>query len=245
MKDLPEYSYEEFTSNSGILKYRQLRPERFDPDNRYPLVIVLHGAGERGSNNKTQLRNGGSLFLGGSRTRNPAVVIFPQVPKGEFWSAVDADRSTRPFTFTFPQEPVITKPMKKLLELIDEKTALDYIDKSRIYIIGMSMGGMGTYELLAKYPERFAAAIAICGATSDTSASRIGAGNAVWAFHGAEDSIIDVDHSINASELITKAGGKSKLTIYPDAGHSSWNQAFKEPELLNWLYSHTRPAQPN
>ena len=110
------------------------------------------------------------------------------------------------------------------------------IDPKRLYVMGLSMGGYGTWDALQRYPEKFAAAVPICGGGDETAADRIKA--PVWAFHGDADGAVPVQRSRNMIEAIRKAGGKPKYTEYPGVGHNSWSAAFKDPELLKWLFSH-------
>lgn len=239
-KDLPEYRYERFESSLGPLLYRELGPIEQDSEQKYPLVIVLHGAGERGDDNVKQLRNGGELFLGQNRSAYPAFVVFPQAPKKESWIAVDADRSTRPFTLTFSEQRPITKSTRRLYELIESYKSRPDIDPERIYLVGISMGAMGVFEILAEGRISVAAAISICGAAPKSSAMKIGSSTPLWILHGEDDNIIDAQHSIDVVKWIEEAGGDANLTLYPGVKHNSWVPAFEEPDLLEWLFSHNR-----
>jgi predicted peptidase len=114
------------------------------------------------------------------------------------------------------------------------------VDKHRVYVGGLSMGGMGTFELLRRKPNVFAAAFAICGGDNTFNAKLYAKKVPLWIFHGAKDDVVPVEHSLVMAEAIKAAGGNPKLTIYPNDSHNSWNDAFAEPDLIPWLFSHTK-----
>ena len=133
-----------------------------------------------------------------------------------------------------PKEP--SEPMRLVLELIDA-VRKDYpVDPKRIYITGLSMGGFGTWDVLARRPDLFAAAVPICGGADETTAPTM-ATIPIWAFHGAKDPAVKVSRTRNMIEALKKAGGEPKYTEYPDVGHNSWVPAFKDPEMMKWLFA--------
>lgn len=239
-QDFTKFTKGSYTTAKDTIQYRILFPEAFDPQKKYPVVIVLHGRGERGSDNEKQLANGGKLFLKPELRRQlPAIVIFPQCPENSYWSNVNITTDTagkRKFGFQAGGKP--TRAMSSLMGMIDNFLEKPYADHNQIYIGGLSMGGMGTYELLRRKPKTFAAAFAICG--GDTLANVNKYKNVpLWIFHGGKDDQVNPAYSIAISNQLKIVGKEVKFSYYPDANHNSWDQAFGEPELLPWLFSHT------
>lgn len=228
-----QLSKESFTGSGGALPYRLLRPAKEENGKLYPLVVFLHGAGERGTDNETPLVHGVKEFVK-LRESYPCFLIAPQCPEGKRWVEVDwsLPRHDMPAT---PSEP-----MKSLVELIDQLSAKLPVDKKRVYATGLSMGGFGTWDLLARYPDRFAAAVAVCGGADEKTAALI-AKTPVWAFHGAKDGAVIPDRSRHAVEAVKKAGGKVQYLEYPDVGHDSWNRAYADPLMMKWLFEQARP----
>lgn len=240
-QDKSDFEKQEFIRNQDTLKYRILYPADFSEEKEYPVLLFLHGAGERGSDNEKQLVHGGDLFLNSeNRKKFPAIVIFPQVPKEDYWANVDVKRDETPFGLDFHQEAEPTTSLELTMELLDSITAQAFVDKSRIYVGGLSMGGMGTYEILARKPETFAAAFAICGAGSEELTGKYRKGFPIWIFHGEKDDIVSPEYSKTMARLINHQGGNAKLSLYPNANHNSWDSAFSEPYLLPWLFSNSK-----
>ena len=158
-----EYEKKVYVSSQGdSLKYRLLRPEAEKAGKKYPLVLFLHGAGERGDDNQKQLVHGGQMWLNPvNREEYPAFVLAPQCPKEDYWAYVGRPKSFVPGEMPEVQEP--TRIFRTLKELLDTYLAMPQVDKDRIYVMGLSMGGMGTFDLAIRYPEVFAAAVPICG----------------------------------------------------------------------------------
>ncbi|WP_276497366.1 prolyl oligopeptidase family serine peptidase [Pontibacter litorisediminis] len=236
--ELDAYQRKVYVQGNDTLPYRILYPNNFDPKEKYPLVLVLHGAGERGNDNESQLVYGASRFLE-EQEQYPAIVVFPQCPKDSYWSNVDivtGESGKRTFNFRAGGEP--TKAMDALLGLLKKLRKSGSVEKDRIYLGGLSMGGMGTFELLWRRPKTFAAAFPICGGgASETARKYAKKVESIWVFHGEEDSVVPVEHSRVMAGAIEKAGGDVKLTVYPGVNHNSWDYAFQEPELLQWLFS--------
>ncbi len=228
-----------YSQDGKSLNYRILYPENFNKNKQYPVVLFLHGAGERGSDNKKQLAHGSSLFLSDSfRETYPAVVIFPQCPKESYWANVDVDRSSFPLTFNFKNGGEPTYAMKLVMGLMDSVKSLSYSQDDRLYLGGLSMGGFGTYELLSRKPNMFAAAFAICGGAHPATASNYASFVPMWVFHGGKDNVVLPSYSTEMVIALRKAGGSVKYTLYKDANHNSWDSAFAEPGLMDWLFSH-------
>ena len=223
------------------LKYRVLLPKNFSKDKTYPVVLFLHGAGERGDDNKKQLANGSDLFLN-ETTRNsfPAIVIFPQCPENDYWAKLKADRSTKPITFKYKYKKSPTKAMGLVMNLMDEMVEKPYVKTNQVYVMGLSMGGMGTFEIIYRKPEMFAAAIPICGGGHPKTVSAYAKSIPLWVFHGAKDDVVDPNLSVNMVSAILKNGGFPRFTLYDFANHNSWDPALAEPELLTWLFSNSK-----
>ncbi|AHM59690.1 phospholipase/carboxylesterase [Flammeovirgaceae bacterium 311] len=237
-QELPAYAPAHYISNGDTLPYQILLPQNFDPEQTYPLVLFLHGAGERGKDNAAQLAHGSSLFLRTDiRNNYPAVVVFPQCPKESYWSNVVIKHNDQGREFMFQTEGEPTTAMQLLQGLLQELISKPYIDKQRLYAGGLSMGGMGTLELLRREPNKFAAAFAICGADTTANAQKY-RNVPLWLFHGAKDDVVSPEYSKKMADKLEEIGARNiKLTIYPEANHNSWDNAFAETNLLSWLFS--------
>jgi predicted peptidase len=221
-------------SHSGELKYLYSLPQGYDANTakRWPLMLFLHGIGERGSDVKKVLAHG-PIKLAREGRDFPFIIVAPQCPDGEFWNNTEA-----------------------LIQLLDGVEKTYRVDTTRVYLTGLSMGGYGAWKLGTTYPERFAAMIPICGggellnirfANPDKAVALKSL--AVWAFHGAKDNVVPVTESQRTVDYLKNAGvTEVKLTIYPDAMHDSWTQTFNNPEIYDWLLRHERtnavPSKP-
>jgi predicted peptidase len=229
----------EFIHKGDTLRYRILYPKVYDVSKSYPMVLFLHGAGERGRDNEKQLIHGSKLFLDEKfRREYPAIVIFPQCPEEDFWASVKFTTTAegkREFTFADRGEP--TKSMGLLIEFIKHVQKTEPVNPQRLYVGGLSMGGMGTFELLWRMPKTFVAAFPICGGGNPDMAKKYAKHVNLWIFHGADDAVVPVSLSEQMAEAIKKYGGNPKLTIYPGVNHNSWDNTFAEPELMEWLFN--------
>jgi predicted peptidase len=237
-----DFGFHEFIGSPKLrMPYRLLTPKTSNSSASYPLVLFFHGSGERGDDNQKQLRNGVARFAApASQSRYPCFVLAPQCP---------TDLDNQPTMWTGERErmhslklaPEAAAPLQTALELtaaIQEKFP---VDMHRVYVTGISMGGFATWEALIRYPEKFAAAIPICGGGDVGYADRI-RNIPIWAFHGADDPTVPVRCSRSMVEMIEKAGGHPLYTEYPGVGHNSWDLAYAEPELLSWLFAQKRVA---
>ncbi len=239
-QEYTSYQKKLFISGKDTIPYRLLFPENYNSKKAYPLVLFLHGAGERGNDNEKQLLHGGNLFLKDSIRKNfPAIVVFPQCSADSYWSNIipKYDSTGKRIGFVFSDGGTPTKAMRLLLELF-QRLHKDYkIDKHRQYAGGLSMGGMGTFEIVNRKPGIFAAAFAICGGANPETATNISS-TAWWIFHGLKDDVVNPQYSIEVANALKEAGADIKLTLYPEANHNSWESAFAEPDLLPWLWRH-------
>jgi len=218
-EDAPRQSAEKLEVKvPTTFNYLLYLPKDHDKQDKWPLLIFLHGAGERGDDlAKVKVHGPPKLIEQGKDY--PFVVISPQCPKDRWWQPTE------------------------LLALVDAAAAKYKIDPDRIYLTGLSMGGFGTWGLAALAPERFAAIMPICGGGETLSAARL-AKLPVWAFHGAQDKVVPLKRSEDMVEALKKVGGDVKLTVYPEAGHDSWTETYNNPEVYTWLLSHQRNAPP-
>lgn len=229
-----EYVAKTYQAADGAsLPYRLLSPAK--TEGKVPLVIFLHGAGERGTDNQAQLKHGASIFLKPEvREKFPSYVMAPQCPENQKW--VDWDWS-KPFTQQ-PAQP--SGPMKLLLQALDAFLAEHPdVDTDRIYVTGLSMGGFGTWDLATRFPERFAAIAPVCGGGDPEKAAAI-AKLPVWTFHGAADQVVTVELTRKMVAALQKADGVPLYSEYPAIGHDSWSTAYAEPRLLDWMFAQRR-----
>ena len=242
-KDKLAFDRGTFIEKGDTLPYRILFPLDFNPAKKYPLIMVLHGAGERGNNNESQLAYGTELFLKDTIRENyPAIVVYPQCPADGYWSNVkiETDSSTNKMKFIFLADAPPTKAMKLLMGLTGQLIDKPFVDKHKVYVGGLSMGGMGTLEIIGHEPKIFAAAFAICGGDNTLNVKKYAKKVPLWIFHGEKDSVVPYTHSEAVVAAIKQEGGNPKYTLYPNDDHNSWNDAFKEPLLIPWLFSHSK-----
>lgn len=231
------YQRYRFIQNGDTLPYRLLLPENYDATKKYPLILFLHGRGESGNDNEKQLVHGAALFLKDSiRKKYPAIVVFPQCPADCYWSNVQtiAD-STGKRSFYFVTGGEASLAMKLAMSLTDNIIERYPVNTKQVYVMGLSMGAMGTFEIVKREPDLFAAAVAICGGANPKTAS-IMKKVKWWIFHGLRDDIVNPEFSKQMATALKNAGADVKLTLYPNDNHNSWDDAFAEPGLLKWLF---------
>ena len=231
------YEKETFIFENDTLNYRILKPLNYDPNKQYPVHLFLHGSGERGKDNSSQLTHGGSLFLKKeNREKYNSWVIFPQCSKNDRWPSISSDLWDQVF------ENKIKKPNKSLglvIRLMDEFIEKKDVDNQRIYLSGLSMGGMGAFEILYRRPDMFAAATPICS-NGITQLAKLFANKVpVWIFHGSDDKVVSPKYSLEMARAIIESGGSPKMTLYADVDHNSWDNAFAEKDFLKWIHSKT------
>lgn len=220
--------------DGNILNYRLLIPGGYDTDKSYPLVLFLHGAGKRGNDNEAQLKWGVTRFAEKEMMeKHPAIVIAPQVPENEFWAHLNWRQSD----LKTEAEPRL--PLALSLQVVDLISGEYSVDTDRIYITGLSMGGFGTWDAIIRHPDKFAAALPICGGGDISKADQI-AHLPIWNFHGALDQVVPADLSRSMMQAIRTAGGTPGYTEYPHVGHDSWIPAYNDDYVLDWLFSQSR-----
>jgi predicted peptidase len=185
-----------------------------DSKKTWPLIMFLHGAGERGSKLGLLAKHGLPKMIAQGKNFD-FIIISPQCPNDLWW----------------PEQTDV------LITLLDEVEKKYRVDTDRIYLTGLSMGGFGTWSLAQRYPNRFAAIAPICGGGEKYAGYRLKK-VPVWAFHGAKDPVVPLVRSQEMVDAVKKAGGDAKLTVYPDAQHDSWTETYNNPELYEWFLSH-------
>jgi predicted peptidase len=223
-------------AKDNTLSYRLLKPDNYDKKTKYPLVLFLHGAGECGKDNEAQLKHGVAEFATKENRKNyPCFLVAPQCPsvRGGGWAKIDF----RAKEIKLADKP--SEPGRLALELVDALQKEYSIDSKRIYVTGLSMGGYGTWDAICRHPDKFAAAVPVCGGGDLNQAEKI-AKLPIWVFHGAKDGAVKVERSRDMVEAIKKAGGKPKYTEYPEVGHDSWVKAYKDGDMMKWLFAQKR-----
>ena len=238
-QDFSAWEKNTFIWNQSALPYRLLLPAA-DLTKKYPLIIFLHGAFEKGEDNEKQLNIGGRFFLRDSIRKNyPAYVLFPQCPEDDSWAYFEnkLDLTTGKATdWNFPFGKVPTPVSATLKKLIDSFAASGKIAVDKIYIAGLSQGGMGVLDLSARYPETFAAGISMCGAGEPMTAKLFTGKVALWLFHGEKDPVVPVDFSRDFYRRLKRLNATVRYSEYKGVEHNCWVNAFAEPELMRWLF---------
>lgn len=221
-------------ADGGKLPYRLLLPRDYDDSKKYPLVLFLHGAGERGDDNQRQLIHGMGDFLRDEiRRKYPCFVVAPQCPQDQQWVAVPWSDDAH----TMPEQP--SAPLRQALELVDKLIERYAVDRDRLYITGLSMGGFGVWDAVQRRPDLFAAAAPVCGGGDTALAEKIAA-VPLWAFHGDNDKTVKVKRSRDMIAALQQAGGSPRYTEYAGVGHNSWTATYRDPELYAWMFAQTR-----
>ena len=223
-----------YTDAAGkTLPYQIHKPQGYDAGKKYPLVVFLHGSGERGSDNRQQLKHGSAVFVTKeAQAQFPCFVIFPQCPADSSWAWLNLKGKEKKAEVA--EQP--TEPARLVMELIAKLEKENSIDPARIYLGGLSMGGYGTWDLLARYPKRFAAALPICGGGDPSKAATI-KNVPIWAFHSSNDPTVPVGRSQEMIKALRDIGGNPKYSEYDHGGHFSWLIAFAEPDFLPWIFA--------
>ena len=232
------FLHKQFIDGNDTLNYRLLLPKKIKKNAKYPLHLFLHGFGERGSDNKQQLKYVAGLFIN-QRNRNyyKSYGVFPQCPDDDSWSTRKIVKSKDGLNRKFYDNKKPTNALRLVMKLMDSLTSSQNINKNRVYVSGLSNGGMGTFELLYRKPDMFAAAVPICGGANIATAKIFARKTPVWIFHGAQDDVVNPLYSVNMVKAIIEAGGKPKFTLYDNVNHDSWINAFKEKDFFKWIYS--------
>lgn len=221
-------------------KYQVFVPTNWTSHQKWPVILFLHGAGERGSDGLLQTDVGLAHAVRLDRSRVPAIVVMPQCLKDGWWPAPEMEE------MALAALAAATKEFRG--------------DPKRTYLTGLSMGGYGSWDLASRYPGKFAAVVPVCGGIvipehlrqthpelvthsypedpkSYAEVARKIGKTPVWIFHGGADNVVPPDNSRKMNDALKSAGGDVRYTEYPGVGHNSWDKAYAEPELLSWLFS--------
>ncbi len=236
-KKFGEFKFNVVTKDGHVLPYRFYVPPHLEPGKKYPLVFFLHGAGERGNDNRLQLMRFNPVAFWG---KYPCFVLAPQCPNRQPGKP-DGENCWVPPVFWGAQEhtmkPNPTWPLQMAMELLDKTIGANPIDRNRIYITGLSMGGFGTWEVLQREPaDLFAAAMPVCGGADLSFAPKF-AKLPLWVFHGGIDSVVLTKRSRDMVAAILKAGGHPGYTEYPGVGHGAWTPTYTNPQVWDWLFA--------
>lgn len=212
-----------FKSGSGdAMPYRIFIPANYNPKEKYPLALCLHGAGGRGKDNMSRGTEAFKALSSSEVQREyPSILVTPQCPKNANWSSRPTNSTVRYIDF--------------VLEVLDELEKEFSIDHSRLYVTGQSMGGYGTWAAITTRPNRFAAAVPVCGGGNPGAVTEI-AHLPIWAFHGEKDTVVPTQKSRAMVAALKEEGSTIKYTEYPGLGHASWVPAWKETDLIPWLF---------
>lgn len=212
-----EKSFDSTITKKVSARYLLYLPEGYDPAGKtWPLVLFLHGSGERGADLAAVTRQGLPKILGGKSF--PFILVAPQLPEGELWSA---------------------DVLKALLD--DLQTRLR-VDPDRVYLTGLSMGAFGAWDLATANPDHFAALLVISGGGNPVEVCRL-KNVPVWIFHGRKDDVIPVSWAEELGRRLERCAGNVKVTIYPDAGHDAWTLTYTDPAVLEWLLAQQRGTE--
>lgn len=226
-----------FQSGSYSMPYRLCVPPQMNVDTVYPLVLYFHGAGERGDDNDITLKNGVLNFVSEeNRVAHPCFVLVPQCAPKYRWVEVHwaLPSHIRPVEMSIP--------MCLTMELLEQ--LIDYypIDTNRIYVTGLSMGGFATWDIITRYPDKFAAAVPLCGG-GDTAFAQSITSIPIWAFHGQQDQVVLPQRSDDMVYAVNAAGGNAKLTMYETLAHNVWDKTYGNPKLIEWIFSQSKMKQ--
>ena len=234
-----DYEAHAFTGSSGdSLNYQILKPRNFNPKKKYPLVVFLHGSGGRGPAN---IRNVVDASIPARLTSDDvygkydAFYLVPQCPGPNTWGQGDWLNERSSSSGRAPRPSV----QDILYELIDDTIANNSIDTRRLYITGLSMGGMGTFSAVSARPDFWAASAPVCGGWDPADGASF-KGTPTRVYHGDEDQAVDVQYSRDMFAAIEAAGGDVDYTEYPGVGHNSWLNAYWEPSLWKWMFKQKR-----
>ena len=216
------------------MPYRLMSPIGQGVHRRYPLVVFLHGAGERGTDNQQHIRSGtGAHELIRAADHHTCFFLAPQCPPVDSWSGVAWDR----LPYHMHTEPI--RPMRVVLDLIGELCRSHPIDRSRIFATGLSMGALGMWDMVMRAPGLFAAGIPICGGYDATHVDSI-RDIPFWVFHGSADPSVPVEGSRTMVRALERVGGSVRYTEYEGAGHAIWAQIYRNREVIDWLFCQSR-----
>ncbi|MDM5337090.1 prolyl oligopeptidase family serine peptidase [Fictibacillus enclensis] len=206
----------QFTEKTRTLPFLLSKPKRYEAEESWPLILFLHGMGERGTD-LNLIKHYGIPRTAADDQSFPFITVSPQCPGDSYW----------------------TEETDTLKELITQCILSLKVDPARVYVTGLSMGGAGTWKLAIEYPDLFAAAAPVCGTSFPEKADRL-AGLPVWVFHGDKDDVVPVACSTSMVQAMEQNGMEARLTIYPDTGHDAWTETYQNQTLYSWFLENRR-----
>lgn len=225
----------EFVKDGYTLRYRLHQPATLEPGTCHPLVLFLHGAGERGNDNTLTLIHGVVPICKYAMKHGDAFVIAPQCPNGKKW--VNQDWSAN--TMVRPDSP--SEEMAAVMALLEEFRGNPHVDPSRITVTGISMGGFGTWDIVSRMPGVFAGMMPLCGGVDDSTASSYSDKSLGIRFvHGTADTAVDVGYSRRMDQALTAVGKAHDYIECPGVGHDCWTRAYATDDNLAWLFGNVR-----
>jgi predicted peptidase len=215
-------------ASDSTIRYMLFVPRDYKVEGEpWPLMLFLHGLGECSEDDLSRVKIHGPPSFVDERPDFPFVLVTPQLP---------------PPPGQLEDVPTAWQP-EPLIQLLDHVMGQLNIDRTRVYCTGLSMGGFGTWRLVAAHPERFAAAVPICGGGEPAVMAKSLRRVPIWAFHGALDPTIPLCKSREMVNAVRCAGGNVKFTVYPDVAHDSWKRTYADPKVYDWLLSHRGPLR--
>lgn len=216
------------------MPYRLYIPEDYDPTKQYPVIIFLHGVGERGNDNVAQFKHGIEQIFHADSPVYQCIFIAPQCPADLKWVNVPA------WTNYSVEEVEESPALLAVLAILESVKASFHVDADRVYVTGLSMGGFGTWDLLVRHSELFAAGIPICGGADPSQAERL-ANMPIYTFHGLKDNIVPCENTEEMVQALWDLGNTELVYIpYPEGTHGIWADAYETEGLFEWLLSHSR-----
>jgi predicted peptidase len=221
-----EFMFEKLLKKKVFLNYLLYLPKNYfaKPDFQWPMILFLHGMGERGDNLELVKKHGVPKIV--EKWEDfPFIVISPQCPIYSTW----------------------IMELDALHALVTETIEIYNVDKNRLYLTGLSMGGYGTWHLAEAYPHLFAAVVPICGGTYPNigfpERIKVLKDLPIWVFHGDKDKVVPIENSRKLVDILLKYGGNVKFTFYSDTGHDSWTKTYENPQLYEWLLDHQKKTK--
>lgn len=230
-----QYYGREYRLNGDTLRYRVLFPAGYNAEGlKFPLFIFLHGEESRGSDNVMQLKPGGYLYKEQTiRDYYPAVVIIPQCPENDAWANYNVLDGGE---IEIPTNPEETKTCAILAKLIEHYLKKPFVDRSQVYIVGMSMGAFGALDMVARYPKLFTAAVSMGGAIYPERIAKLRK-FPIRLYHGQEDKVVPITYARDVYYQLKSNGSNSEIVEYPGIGHDCWTNALVSSDFMEWIFN--------
>lgn len=224
------------------LPYRLFVPQKYDSQKKYPVILFLHGLGECGNDNSSQFQNGvQTLFDTCPELLEECIFILPQCPEGQQWVGTEPDHL---FNGNYSTDTLAeTEAMQSAIKLLESILGEYSCDRDRVYVMGLSMGGFGTWDALVRHGELFAAGVPLCGGGDEAYAQKL-TDIPIWTYHGTADPIVKFDGTRRMVELITDAGGEKIIfTAVENAKHDVWSEATTNSALIKWMFAQSKAPE--